>query len=292
MNNPVKKITACPMAGGSRWLPNGLSNERAYIQKCLYGITGGLEKSVLWWSLCIHVAIWGFQARTKDMTMIAENPWSHSRDILQLRVEQIPRSEDGTKSCFCGHSNQADTVRTRHSLLHKRVWQIVCDGIKEGGGKIPRGGEDRIEKFHVTLLPLTQPITTLWCIKCFTNCLRCYPEGGGSIEKFQPHPPHYFSWLFPPEICHVILIHIRSNRCTSFLELGRMDISKNAKHSQVILIKGRGWVLSKMPNSAGISPRPSLNDGNSSALKGLSGPHLESDWNNYKKAGVGGSGGN
>ena len=149
------------------------------------------------------------------------------------------------------------TVHTQHSLLHKRVWQIVCDGIKEGGGKIPRGGEDRIEKFHVTLLPLTQPITTLWCIKCFTNCLRCYPEGGGSIEKFQPHPPHYFSWLFPPEICHVILIHIRSNRCTSFLELGRMDISKNAKHSQVILIKGRGWVLSKMPNSAGISPRPS-----------------------------------
>ena len=35
-----------------------------------------------------------------------------------------------------------------------------------------------------------------------------------------------------------------------------------------------------------------LYDGNSSALKGLSGPHLESDWNNYKKAGVGGSGGN
>ena len=105
-----------------------------------YGITGGVEKSVLWWSLCIHVAIWGFQARTKDMTMIAENLWSHSRDILQLRVEQIPRSEDGTKSCFCGHSNQANTVRTRHSLLHKRVWQIVCDGIKEGGGKIPRGG--------------------------------------------------------------------------------------------------------------------------------------------------------
>ena len=189
------------------------------------------------------------------MTMIAENLWSHSRDILQLRVEQIPRSEDGTKSCFCGHSNQADTVRTRHSLLHKRVWQIVCDGIEEGGGKIPRGGgrPDREISCH------SQAITThiLWCIKCFTNCLRCYPEGGDSIEKFQPHPPHYFSWLFPPEICHVILIHIRSNRCTSFLELGRMDVPKNVEHSQVILIKRRAWVLSNMPNSAGISPRPS-----------------------------------
>ena len=68
-----------------------------------------------------------------------------------------------------------------------------------------------------------------------------------------------------------------------------MDVSKNVKHSQVIhIIREGASGLSKMPNSAGISPRPSLNDGNSSALKGLSGPHLESDWNNYKKAGVGG----
>ena len=194
------------------------------------------------------------------------------------------------------HASVAILIR-QTQYVHDTVYctrgcdKLFAMGSRREEGRYQEGGEDRIEKFHVTLLPLTQPITTLWCIKCFTNCLRCYPEGGGSIEKFQPHPPHYFSWLFPPEICHVILIHIRSNRCTSFLELGRMDISKNAKHSQVILIKGRGWVLSKMPNSAGISPRPSY-DGNSSALKGLSGPHLESDWNNYKKAGVGGSGGN
>ena len=42
----------------------------------------------------------------------------------------------------------------------------------------------------------------MWCIKCFTNCLRCYPEGEDSIEKFQHHPTHYFSSLFHTEICH------------------------------------------------------------------------------------------
>ena len=120
------------------------------------------------------------------------------------------------------------TVHTQHSLLHKRVWQIVCDGIKEGGGKLPREGGDRIEKFHVTLLQ-HNPSLHMYCDAYNVSQTvwdAIHPKGGDSIEKCQHHPPDYFSWLFHPESCHVIQIHIRSRERTF----------PNAKHSLVNLI--------------------------------------------------------
>ena len=94
-------------------------------------------------------------------------------------------------------------------------------------------------------------------------------QKGHSIEKFQHHPTHHISSLFfHAEICHVILIHIRSKPCTSFLELRRMDSSKNAEHSQVILIKERSWGLCQTYQNLPKLPYK----GNWSSLKGCLAP--------------------
>ena len=139
-----------------------------------------------------------------------------------------------------------------------------------------------IEKFRVTLLHNPSQHCTVNCDALNVSQIVCDAiQKGHSIEKFQHHPPHYFSSLFHAEICHVTLIDIRSKRCTSFLELRRMASSKNAEHSHVILIKGRARGLSNMPNSAKIARRGSYG-GNTSALKGVVWPpHLESVWDNY-----------
>ena len=101
-----------------------------------------------------------------------------------------------------------------------------------------------IEKFRVTLLHNPSQHCTVNCDALNVSQIVCDAiQKGHSIEKFQHHPPHYFSSLFHAEICHVTLIDIRSNGCTSFLELRRMASSKNAEHSHVILIKGRAWGL-------------------------------------------------
>ena len=159
-----------------------------------------------------------------------------------------------------------------------------CDKLFAMGSR-RRGGDTKggaIEKFHVTLLHNPSQHCTVNCDALNVSQIVCDAiQKGHSIEKFQHHPPHYFSSLFHAEICHVTLIDIRSNGCTSFLELRRMASSKNAEHSHVILIKGRAWGLSNMAKSAKIARRSSY-EGYSQALKRVVWPpHLESVWDNY-----------
>ena len=118
---------------------------------------------------------------------------------------------------------------------------------------------------------ITHHNTVLWCIKCFTNCLRWYPEGTLDREiPTSPTSPFLFTLPRWNLSCHSNPYQIKALHEFSGIEEENGQFQKCWTFS----IDSDQWkvlrLMSNIPNSAKIASMP--DEGNWNALNGLSGP--------------------
>ena len=117
---------------------------------------------------------------------------------------------------------------------------------------------------------ITHHNTVLWCIKCFTNCLRWYPEGTLDREiPTSPSSPFLFTLPRSNLSCHSNPYQIKAlHEFSGIEENGQFQkcwtFSIDSDQGKVLTL------MSNIPNSAEIAPMP--DEGNWNALNGLSGP--------------------